>query len=179
MVCIHGGLRGELDRPSGLPTGGGQTPAKRYMGYYGIRSTSGQYASYWNTFFLLYHLITYIKSLGEWGSSLLLIIPTYPLLFYCITHNMEVTTKRSSKMYTTPLRLAPLDVSTSKVSWVEDWIGYPGDRVFQYYRECGGGLGFLKGWYPLPCDLSHHACDVTYPPPFVKMNENCSLLPKF
>ena len=25
-------------------------PAKRYTGYYGIRSTSGRYASYWNAF---------------------------------------------------------------------------------------------------------------------------------
>ena len=52
-VCIQGGLHpgesalGRLGRP--LPGG---RPPLRYMGYYGIQSTSGRYASYWNAFLL-------------------------------------------------------------------------------------------------------------------------------
>ena len=43
-VCIQGGLH--LHEEDGLHRGGG--------GYYGIRSTSGRYTSYWNTFLLFY-----------------------------------------------------------------------------------------------------------------------------
>ena len=62
-VCIQGGLptrqeggsasSGVGQTPLGLSTGGlhpeglGRSPP-RYMGYYGIWSTSGRYASYWN-----------------------------------------------------------------------------------------------------------------------------------
>ena len=38
-VCLQGGS-----------AGGWADPLPRYTGYYGIRSTSGQYASYWNAF---------------------------------------------------------------------------------------------------------------------------------
>ena len=58
-VSASGGsaFRG-LGRPPGMPMGVGlhpggvwQTPPpRRYMGYYGIQSTSGQYTSYWNAF---------------------------------------------------------------------------------------------------------------------------------
>ena len=42
-VCIRRGLH---------PGRGLDRPPSRYMGYYGIRSTSGRYASYWNAFLL-------------------------------------------------------------------------------------------------------------------------------
>ena len=38
---------------------------------------------------------------GVGSPSFLLIIPTCPLLLYCLTPNMEVTRKYSSKMHTT------------------------------------------------------------------------------
>ena len=43
-VCLHGGLH---------PLEVGPDPPPRYMGYYGIRSTSRRYASYWNAFLFL------------------------------------------------------------------------------------------------------------------------------
>ena len=47
-VSVHGGkYRGEYPSPRGVP------PLPRYMGYYGIRSTSGRYAFYWNAFLFL------------------------------------------------------------------------------------------------------------------------------
>ena len=54
--CASGGIGltgGGVD-PPGLNTGElGQTPFPRYMGYYGIRSTSGRYPSYWNEFLFI------------------------------------------------------------------------------------------------------------------------------
>ena len=44
-VCIEGGICMQLVGGGGL--------GRPTMGYYGIRSTSGRYASYWNTFLLL------------------------------------------------------------------------------------------------------------------------------
>ena len=78
-ICIQGGLprgglhlhpgglhpRGIWKTSLGLPLGGsasrgvciqgvGQIPhPPRYMGYYGIWSTGGQYASYWNAFLFI------------------------------------------------------------------------------------------------------------------------------
>ena len=57
VVCIQEG-GGLLPGERGLHPGGGlgrPLPPPRYMGYYGIRSTSGRYASYWNAF--LYYIL--------------------------------------------------------------------------------------------------------------------------
>ena len=56
-VCSQGGLhlRGLADPQVYLWGGGVAQPATplKHMGYYGIRSTRGRYASYWNSFLLL------------------------------------------------------------------------------------------------------------------------------
>ena len=51
---LHLGV-GVYIRRGGLPTGGfgRPRPPLRYMGYYEIRSTSEQYASYWNAFLFM------------------------------------------------------------------------------------------------------------------------------
>ena len=49
--------------------GGWADPPPRYMGYYGIQSTSGRYASYWNAFLFLYDS-SYVRcqhDFGEWA----------------------------------------------------------------------------------------------------------------
>ena len=51
-VCIGGVCIQEGVCLQGGSAGGWADPLPRYMGYYGIRSTSGQYASYWNAFLL-------------------------------------------------------------------------------------------------------------------------------
>ena len=49
-VCL---FKGVGTHPQGwICPGGGYSPPPQYMGYYGIRSTSGRYASYWNAFLL-------------------------------------------------------------------------------------------------------------------------------
>ena len=71
-VCIQGGLptrrgvcilRGWTDSPGSVYREvciqrGWADPPPRYMGYYGIWSTSGRYASYWNVFFFFANLVT-------------------------------------------------------------------------------------------------------------------------
>ena len=49
-----GGLLGEGFCPGGYAIQGGwaDSPPPKKIGYYGIRSTSGRYASYWNAFLL-------------------------------------------------------------------------------------------------------------------------------
>ena len=48
-VCIQGVCLQWVLRPGGLHPGVlGKPPLLRYMGYYGVRSTSRRYASYWN-----------------------------------------------------------------------------------------------------------------------------------
>ena len=49
-VCIQG--VGQIPQVCLRVGGCGQSPPPRYMGYYGIRSRSGRYASYWNAFLL-------------------------------------------------------------------------------------------------------------------------------
>ena len=52
-VCIRAGVC-----IGGLHPGGGQTPP---IGYYGIQSTSGRYASYWNAFLFKIKLVAYLQ----------------------------------------------------------------------------------------------------------------------
>ena len=61
-VCIGGGWGGR---------GVGQTLLPRHIGYYGIRSTSGRYASYWNAFLLhMFFLSLVFRLRGSIGTVL-------------------------------------------------------------------------------------------------------------
>ena len=63
-VCITG----DLHQGGSASRGSISRPLLRYMGYYGIWSTSGQYASYWNAFL-------FTKDITKWRPHLTSTVP--------------------------------------------------------------------------------------------------------
>ena len=76
-VCIQeGGLHLGGLHPVGV---GRPYPPTRYMEYYGIRSTSGRYASYWNAFLFKTFLINFLPPANEvWGKVICLQVSVCP-----------------------------------------------------------------------------------------------------